>query len=109
MLISSFPCHNVAWLYDAVSPDRIEDKDDLWVKTWGTPLTENHQGGQSKKYLLQREDSSWAEHANQPSPTRSLQQASNIMSAILVISVYLASSGLTGIIQKIRSSLIIFV
>ena len=36
--------HGVAWLYDGVSPDKIEDKGDLWIKTWGTQLSLNHQG-----------------------------------------------------------------
>ena len=36
--------HGVAWLYDRINPGKIEDKGDLWIKTWGTQFGPNHQG-----------------------------------------------------------------
>ena len=59
LFINAFPWHNVAWLYDTVRPEHIEDKDDLWVKTWGTPLNETHHGGKSEKAVLQEEEEEW--------------------------------------------------
>ena len=99
MIISAFPWHNVAWLYDTVSSDRIEDKDDLWVKTWGTQLHENHHGGMDKKALLRKEEKEWInahKHSFPTGPTRALEHVSNIFSGIVVITVYLMSTGLTG-------------
>ena len=112
MLLSAFPWHNVAWLYDTVSPDHIEDKDDLWVKTWGRQLNENHNGGQCKKLLSEKEENEWIvvhKHTFPTSVTRAFHLLSTILSSIVVITVYLMSTALTGIVEKIHNSVMILV
>ena len=99
MLINAYPWHNVAWLYDTVRPEKIEDKDDLWIKTWGTPLNENHHGGQSKKALLQEEEEGWATahmHEHPTSCTRTLHLVSNILSVLVICTIFSASTFLSG-------------
>ena len=100
MFLNAFPWHGVAWLYDTVMPDQIEDKDDLWIKTWGTPLSQNHHGGKSRKALLQQEEIEWVnahQHSSTTSVTRMLHLASNILTGAIVITLYLVSTVLTGI------------
>ena len=104
MFLNAFPWHGVAWLYDTVMPDQIEDKDDLWVKTWGTPITQNHHGGKSKKALLQQEENEWVnahQHSSPTSVTRMLHLASNILSGAIVVTLYVVSTVLTGIGLKV--------
>ena len=99
MFINAYPWHNVAWLYDTVRPEQIEDKDDLWVKTWGTPLNENHHGGQIKKALLQEEEEGWAnthKHRHPTSLTRNLHLVSNFLSVIVIVTHFVVSTFLTG-------------
>ena len=99
LLINAYPWHNVAWLYDTVRPDQIEDKDDLWIKTWGTPLNENHHGGQSKKALLQEEEEGWVTahmHEHPTSCTRTLHLVSNVLSVLVISTIFIASTFLTG-------------
>ena len=100
MFLNAFPWHGVAWLYDTVMPDQIEDKDDLWVKTWGTPLAQNHHGGKSRKALLQQEENEWVnahQHSSTTSVTRMLHLASNILTGAIVVTLYIVSTVLTGI------------
>ena len=104
MFINAYPWHNVAWLYDTVRPEQIEDKDDLWIKTWGTPLNENHHGGPSKKALLQEEEEGWADahkHRHPTSLTRNLHLASNILSLIVISTHFVVSTFLTGWLKYI--------
>ena len=99
LFLNAFPWHGVAWLYDTVRPDQIEDKDDLWVKTWGTPVTENHHGGKSKKMLLQEEENEWVnahQHTSPTSLTRGIHLVTNILTAVIVVTLYLVSTGITG-------------
>ena len=99
MFINAYPWHNVAWLYDTVRPEQIEDKDDLWVKTWGTPLNENHHGGQSNKALLQEEEEGWAnahKHSHPTSLTRNLHLVSNFLSVLVIVTHFVVSTFLTG-------------
>ena len=105
MFLNAFPWHGVAWLYDTVMPDQIEDKDDLWVKTWGTPITQNHHGGKSKKALLQQEENEWVnahQHSSPTSVTRMLHLASNILSGAIVVTLYIVSTVFTGIGHKVN-------
>ena len=99
MFFDVFPWHNVAWLYDTVRPEHIDDKDDLWVKTWGTPLNENHRGGKSEKAVLQEEEEEWVsayKHAGPTSFTRNLRLMANILSSIFIVTQFLVSTFLTG-------------
>ena len=103
MFFNAFPWHGVAWLYDTVIPDQIEDKDDLWVKTWGTPLAENHHGDKSRKALLQEEESEWVnahQHSSPTSLTRLLRLGSNILTGTIIVTMYIASTALTGKLHK---------
>ena len=103
MLIAAIPWHNVAWLYDTVQPKLIEDKDDLWVKTWGTPIQENHHGGQKNKKMIQQEEDEWIDahkHKYPTSLTRSLHLASTVLTGIVVITSYMVSAFVTGVLGE---------
>ena len=107
MFLSSFPWHNVPWLYDCVSPSHIDDKDDLWVKTWGTQLTMNHRGGtfldrrkggrdfpliQETREILSSPPASVA----LSTPAKVLQCIDSISSVIIYVTAYLISTGFAG-------------
>ena len=99
LFINAFPCHNVPWLYDTVRPEHIEDKDDLWLKTWGTHLSLNYHGGKSKKILRQEEENQWMKAHNHRYPTsctRVLQLISNVFTGMIITAVYITSTGLAG-------------
>lgn len=34
ILLNLVPCHRVPWLYDNFTMERVEDKGDIWIKTW---------------------------------------------------------------------------
>ena len=42
---SLFPWHGVCWLYDKFQVCHIEDKGDVWKKTWGKQYRIIHEGG----------------------------------------------------------------
>ena len=99
LFINAFPCHNVPWLYDTVRPEHIEDKDDLWLKTWGTPLSINYHKGKTKKILRQEEENEWMKAHNHRYPTswtRLLQLISNVLTGMIIIALYITSTGLAG-------------
>ena len=102
MFLSAFcSWHNVAWLYDCVLPRNIDDKDDLWVKTWGRQLPTNHHGNHDEKTILQNSKtdiklSSTRAKILLTSPAIVLQYIASILSTIVFVTVYLSSTGVTG-------------
>ena len=74
------------------------------MNAWGTPLSENHHGDKSRKALLQEEESEWVnahQHTSPTSLTRLLRLASNIVTGVIVVTMYIASTALTGKLLKI--------
>ena len=45
LLFSLFPWHGVSWLYGRFQVSHIEDKGDVWKKTWGRQVRMIHEGG----------------------------------------------------------------
>lgn len=49
MLINVFPWHGVSWLYDSLMPHKIDDKGDVWKRSW-TSGTEEAQEGSYRRH-----------------------------------------------------------